>query len=142
MGAGGEVFLLDMGAPVKIEGLARRMIHLMGYDVREADNPDGEIDILHTGLRPGEKLFEELLIGGDTLPTAHPRILCAQEDAPDAAATELALQQLGAAIGRADINAVRAVLSDAIPGYRPSGKESDFLEGFAGASLDSDLSAS
>ena len=79
MAAGGEVFVLDMGEPVKIVDLAAQAIHLSGHTLRDAHNPDGEIAIEFTGLRPGEKLFEELLIGSDSKPSPHPRILQAQE---------------------------------------------------------------
>ena len=74
MAQGGEVFVLDMGEPVQIAELARRMIQLSGLQPRTADNPDGDIEILFTGLRPGEKLYEELLIGSDVTVTGHPRI--------------------------------------------------------------------
>ncbi len=77
---GGEVFLLDMGEPVRIHDLARRLIHLSGFTVRDAANPEGDIPIVITGLRPGEKLFEELFIGADVQPTPHTRILKAHED--------------------------------------------------------------
>ncbi|QWT46753.1 polysaccharide biosynthesis protein [Azospira inquinata] len=79
LAAGGEVFVLDMGDPVRILDLARRMVHLSGLAVRDAQCPDGDIEIRITGLRPGEKLYEELLIGGDVQPTRHPRILRLQE---------------------------------------------------------------
>jgi len=79
MATGGEVFLLDMGEPVKIFDLARRMIELSGLSVRDKDNPDGDIGIAVTGLRPGEKLYEELLIGGEPVPTANSRIYKANE---------------------------------------------------------------
>lgn len=79
MGKGGDVFVLDMGEPVKIADLARRMLHLMGLEVKDETNPHGDIEILYTGLRPGEKLFEELLIGNNVRKTEHPRILAADE---------------------------------------------------------------
>ena len=80
MAKGGEVFVLDMGAPVKIVDLARRMIHLSGYETRDSDHPDGDIEIVFTGLRPGEKLYEELIIGEDNVqPTSHPLIMQAME---------------------------------------------------------------
>jgi FlaA1/EpsC-like NDP-sugar epimerase len=80
---GGEVFVLDMGKPVKIIDLARQVVELSGLTVRDADNPDGDIEIAITGLRPGEKLYEELLIGADgLLKTPHPKILCAGEHCP------------------------------------------------------------
>ena len=79
LGKGGDVFVLDMGEPVRIVDLARKMIRLMGYEEKTAQNPDGEIAINVTGLRPGEKLYEELLIGGNEAPTQHPRIRTASE---------------------------------------------------------------
>ncbi|GDY24113.1 PII uridylyl-transferase [Agarivorans sp. Toyoura001] len=79
MANGGEVFVLDMGEPVKIAELAKRMVHLSGLEVRDDENPDGDIELQYTGLRPGEKLYEELLVGDDERPTDHPRILTANE---------------------------------------------------------------
>lgn len=81
---GGDVFLLDMGEPVRIADLAIKMIHLAGMSVREEANPEGDIEINFMGLRPGEKLHEELLISGKVTGTAHPRILRAQESHPSA----------------------------------------------------------
>src|SRR5690606_11913110 len=80
MARGGDVFVLDMGEPVRIIDLARRMIELSGLSVRDEDNPDGDIEIQISGLRPGEKLYEELLIGNNPEPTLHPRIMKAHED--------------------------------------------------------------
>lgn len=79
MGNGGDVFVLDMGEPVKIADLARRMIHLMGLEVKDEVHPNGDIEILYAGLRPGEKLYEELLIGENVRETEHPRIMAADE---------------------------------------------------------------
>src|SRR5690606_39090622 len=79
MAKGGEVFVLDMGEPVKIDGLARSMIRLMGLEVRDKDNPNGDIAIEYVGLRVGEKLKEELLIGDNTTGTEHPRIQTSRE---------------------------------------------------------------
>ncbi|MDR6984058.1 FlaA1/EpsC-like NDP-sugar epimerase [Rheinheimera pacifica] len=79
MGQGGDVFVLDMGEPVKIADLAKRMIHLMGLEVRDEIHPNGDIEILFSGLRPGEKLYEELLIGENVRETEHPRIMAADE---------------------------------------------------------------
>jgi FlaA1/EpsC-like NDP-sugar epimerase len=79
MAQGGEVFVLDMGQPVRILDLARKMIALSGFTVRDGQRPDGDIEIAVTGLRPGEKLIEELLIGADPVPTDHPRIMKARE---------------------------------------------------------------
>jgi FlaA1/EpsC-like NDP-sugar epimerase len=80
MAKGGEVFVLDMGEPVKIYDLARRMVQLSGLSVQDNENPQGDIEIVVTGLRPGEKLYEELLIGKDPVLTSHPRIMMAREN--------------------------------------------------------------
>ena len=80
MGGRGEIFVLDMGEPVKILDLARRMIKLSGMEIRDEENPDGDIEIVFTGLRPGEKLYEELLIEGNVSDTNHSQILKAEED--------------------------------------------------------------
>ena len=74
-GHGGDVFVLDMSEPVRIVDLARRMIHLSGFEVKDDDHPDGDMEISYTGLRPGEKLYEELLIGDNVLPTGHDKIM-------------------------------------------------------------------
>ena len=79
MAQGGDVFVLDMGKPVRIADLAKRMISLMGLTVRDDENPDGDIEIVYTGLRPAEKLFEELLIGNNVTGTEHPMIMRAME---------------------------------------------------------------
>lgn len=79
MGQGGDVFVLDMGEPVKIADLAKRMIHLMGLEVKDEVHPNGDIEVKYSGLRPGEKLYEELLIGESVRETAHPRIMAADE---------------------------------------------------------------
>src|SRR5690606_23456470 len=95
---GGDVFVLDMGLPVRIIDLARRMIELSGLTVRDARNPDGDIEIRFIGLRPGEKLYEELLIDSAVLPTPHPKILRARETCPSAAEVAGIIRALQAAI--------------------------------------------
>ncbi|MCP4996276.1 MAG: polysaccharide biosynthesis protein, partial [Gammaproteobacteria bacterium] len=80
MGQGGDVFVLDMGEPVKILDLARKMIRLSGFEVKDENHPKGDIEIAFTGLRSGEKLYEELLIGDNVQPTDHPLIMRAEED--------------------------------------------------------------
>ena len=117
MASGGEVFVLDTGEPVKIIDLARRMVELSGLKVRDAANPDGDVEIKVTGLRPGEKLYEELLIGDNPTPTAHPRIMKAHEDYlawPDLEAQLHALQQAARAD---DVQGIKAVLSRCVHGY-------------------------
>jgi len=94
MAKGGEVFLLDMGEPVKLVDLARQMVELSGCTVRDYQNPDGDIEITYIGLRPGEKLFEELLISQNDMPTAHPLILKARETSLEHAALADLLSQL------------------------------------------------
>ncbi|MEN3158187.1 nucleoside-diphosphate sugar epimerase/dehydratase [Alkalimonas sp. NCh-2] len=94
MGNGGDVFVLDMGEPVRISELARRMIHLMGLEVKDSNHPHGDIEIRYTGLRPGEKLYEELLIGDNVRNTDHPRIMSALEVCMSWPAVETLLAEL------------------------------------------------
>jgi UDP-N-acetylglucosamine 4,6-dehydratase len=110
----GEVFVLDMGEPIRITELARNMIRLSGMSVRDDDNPNGDIEITFVGLRPGEKLYEELFIGEEAIPTAHPRIRMAKERSIPLPELERQLEALQAAIGRADSAAVRAMLNELI----------------------------
>jgi FlaA1/EpsC-like NDP-sugar epimerase len=119
MAKGGDVFVLDMGEPVRIVELARLMVRLSGLDVRDTVNPHGDIEITYTGLRPGEKLYEELLIGGATTGTEHPRIL--RSDEPSLTPSELKreLDLLRAAISIRDIDTIQAVLMRTVEGYRP-----------------------
>jgi FlaA1/EpsC-like NDP-sugar epimerase len=117
---GGDVYVLDMGKPVRIRDLAERMIHDAGYTVRDAKNPDGDIEIAVTGLRPGEKLHEELLIGEGLLTTPHPKILRAREASLSEVEIAKALARLGVAIGQGDSAAALAVLRDTVEGYGPA----------------------
>lgn len=114
---GGEVFLLDMGQPVKILDLARRMIRLSGSTVRDAEHPDGEIEIRFVGLRPGEKLYEELLIGDHPEPTAHPRIMKAREARLQWAELALVLRRLRTAAREGDEAAIHEVFAQVVSGY-------------------------
>jgi len=119
MGEGGDVFVLDMGEPVKILDMARRMVHLSGLEVKSDETPDGTIEIRHVGLRPGEKLYEELLIGSNVEGTEHPLIMRAQEaEIPWNLLQEL-LARLEDACKRCDHEAVRALLLQMVPGYTP-----------------------
>jgi FlaA1/EpsC-like NDP-sugar epimerase len=120
MAVGGDVFVLDMGEPVKIIDLARRMVELSGLRVRDAEHPDGDIEITVNGLRPGEKLFEELLIGDNPEPTAHTRIMKAHEDCLVWDALEPHLQALQQAALANDVDGIRAVFSSCVHGYAPA----------------------
>jgi FlaA1/EpsC-like NDP-sugar epimerase len=127
MGQGGEVFVLDMGEPVKIADLARKMMHLMGRRERTAEQPDGEIELVFSGLRPGEKLFEELLIGDDPQGTAHPRIMMAREVCmswPEVANTVKQLQHASHAF---DCEEVLSILKAAPTGFAPNGGVGDLV---------------
>jgi FlaA1/EpsC-like NDP-sugar epimerase len=110
----GEVFVLDMGEPVKIADLARNMITLSGMTVRDDQNPNGDIEIRFVGLRPGEKLYEELFVGDETLETTHPRIRMAQERSLRLDELAPHLDDVAAAVASGDPAAVRAKLSELI----------------------------
>lgn len=127
MAKGGDVFVLDMGQPVKILDLARRMVELSGLEVRGEDNPDGDIEIEITGLRPGEKLYEELLIGDNPKPTSHPRIMKAHEDFLAWVELEQRLLALQAALEVNDVGVVRLMLQELVSGYEPSGEIVDWV---------------
>ena len=117
MAQGGDVFVLDMGEPVRIDDLARLMVRLSGYDVRSADNPDGDIAITYTGLRSGEKLYEELLIGANTKATEHPRIWRSDEPLLPSDELNKELEILKAAMNVRDYGAMHAVLLRTVEGY-------------------------
>lgn len=119
MAEGGDVFVLDMGEPIRILELARRMVALAGLTVRSADHPSGDIDITFTGLRPGEKLYEELLIGDNPLPTGHPRILRAQEERFEWHVLQARLGELQTAVQAGDQPRMRTLLKTLVPGYQP-----------------------
>jgi FlaA1/EpsC-like NDP-sugar epimerase len=129
MGQGGDVFVLDMGEPVKILELARRMIHLSGFSVRDEANPDGDLEIQFTGLRPGEKLYEELLIGDNVTETAHPKIMRAEEVVIVWSALETVLQQLEAANLDDNSAEARKLLLSTIDGFEPQCELNDWLMG-------------
>ena len=120
MADGGDVFVLDMGEPVKIVDLARNMIELSGLTVRDDDNPDGDIALAFTGLRPAEKLYEELLIGDDALESQHPRILRASEKFLELGLLEERLDELSAAVAAGDPKAARDLLRRLVPEYQPN----------------------
>nr|WP_228574431.1 nucleoside-diphosphate sugar epimerase/dehydratase [Halomonas sp.] len=118
---GGDVFALDMGEPVRIATLAQRMIKLSGFEVRSEDASSGDIDIVYTGLRPGEKLYEEVLVGKDSLPTGHPRILSEKEVHWEWPRLYAHLTALSEALQRHDIAQVRQLLLSAPTAYQPNG---------------------
>jgi FlaA1/EpsC-like NDP-sugar epimerase len=120
MAKGGEVFVLDMGEPVKIDDLARSMIRLMGLEVEDEENPDGDIPIRYIGLRPGEKLYEELLIDENTSPTEHPRIRRNHERHPTHAELRDALTSLMEAMESGHGEAIEAVLTRVVEDYTPT----------------------
>jgi FlaA1/EpsC-like NDP-sugar epimerase len=127
MAEGGEVFVLDMGQSVRIMDLARRMVELSGHSIKDDEHPDGDIAIEVTGLRPGEKLYEELLIGNNPQGTAHPRILKAREDffAWDELRPRLA--QLRRQLRVGDVLAVRDFLRGVVPEYIPQDEDVDWV---------------
>ncbi|AJP60074.1 capsular biosynthesis protein [Pandoraea vervacti] len=129
MGKGGEVFVLDMGEPVKIWDLARRMIHLSGFSVRDESTPDGDIEIRFTGLRPGEKLYEELLIGEDVSGTMHPKIMMATEDFYTREELSPIIDRLARACERNDHDAIVTILRECVSGFRMVTKIQDHLYG-------------
>jgi FlaA1/EpsC-like NDP-sugar epimerase len=118
MGTGGDVFVLDMGQPVQIDELARRMIKLTGLTLRDESNPDGDIEIQYSGLRPGEKLFEELLIGSNVTGTGHPMIMRAIEPSPTWDEVKGLLAELIIAVNRIDCRRVMQVLTMGVKEYR------------------------
>jgi FlaA1/EpsC-like NDP-sugar epimerase len=122
MATGGEVFLLDMGEPVKIVDLARRLVSLAGLRVKDAQQPDGDIEIQFIGLRPGEKLYEELLIVDNPISTSHPRIMKAREDCLEWADLDILLGQLQQAALNEDLRGIQAVLKECVQGYLPDAR--------------------
>ncbi len=120
MAKGGDVFVLDMGEPVRIIDLAQRMVELCGLSVKDAANPDGDIEIEVTGLRPGEKLFEELLIGDNPKPTVHPRIMKAHEEFLPWPEFEVKLNALEVVLNLNDVGVIRLMMQQLVAGYAPS----------------------
>lgn len=118
MAKGGDVFVLDMGRPVRIDDLARRLVNLMGLTVRDAGNPEGDIEIEYTGLRTAEKLFEELLIGTNVTGTDHPMIMRAMEHRLTWPKMEQILNELLVALASFDCHRALALLGDAVAEYQ------------------------
>lgn len=127
MGQGGDVFVLDMGEPVKIVELAEKMIHLSGLSIRSERNPQGDISIEFTGLRPGEKLYEELLIGDNVAATEHPMIMTANEDHLPWDTLKSKLGELLNAVESDDYARVRQLLRETVHGYTPDGEIVDWV---------------
>lgn len=117
---GGDVFLLDMGEPIRIYDLAQRMVELSGLTLRDKNNPDGDIEVMVTGLRPGEKLYEELLIGNDPKPTVHPRIMRGNEAFLPWPELENMLLKINAAMESNHLSKIQGVLVDLVDGYVPA----------------------
>lgn len=120
MARGGDVFVLDMGDPVRIYDLAARMVKLSGLTIKDESNPDGDIEICITGLRPGEKLYEELLIGEQVLATTHPRIMTAHEDMLSWQELEIYLKQMDEACNNFEHDKIRELLLKIPTGFQPT----------------------
>ncbi len=127
MGLGGDVFVLDMGKPVRIDDLARMMIHLSGLEVKDETHPDGDIEIKYTGLRPGEKLYEELLIGDNVSETDNPLIMRAQAVMLAWDELKTVLVELYGAIESCDHEKLRKLLIQIVPDFKPQCEISDIL---------------
>jgi FlaA1/EpsC-like NDP-sugar epimerase len=127
MASGGDVFVLDMGEPVKIVDLAKQMIELSGLSFKDEQHPNGDIEIAITGLRPGEKLYEELLIGDNPLPTSNSRIMKAHEGFLPWNALSAQLEHLNKALHVNDVPTMRALLKELVPGYTPDGDVVDWV---------------
>jgi FlaA1/EpsC-like NDP-sugar epimerase len=126
MAEGGDVFVLDMGEPVRIYDLATKMVYLSGLLVKDGACPHGDIEIKITGLRPGEKLYEELLIGDDPQPTAHPKIMKAHEEFLSWGDLQKELEKLNLALVSSDARLIREMLKKLVPGYHSNGEAVDW----------------
>ncbi|MDC0980765.1 nucleoside-diphosphate sugar epimerase/dehydratase [Candidatus Pseudothioglobus singularis] len=127
MAKGGDVFVLDMGKPVRILDLAKKMIHLSGLRLKDKLNPNGDIEIKFTGLRPGEKLYEELLISGNVSKTDNPMIMRAEEEMLAWDDLKLILDELELAVDSGDQGKLRQLLIRAVPGFKPQSDITDIL---------------
>jgi FlaA1/EpsC-like NDP-sugar epimerase len=119
MAKGGEVFVLDMGEPIRIFELAKQLIQLMGKSLKDESNPEGEIEIQEVGLRPGEKLYEELLIGNQPLKTEYPKIMAARELMIPWTELTVHLNEMQVAINNNDLNKIKSMLHLLVEGYKP-----------------------
>ncbi|MDG1144071.1 MAG: polysaccharide biosynthesis protein, partial [Burkholderiales bacterium] len=127
MAKGGDVFVLDMGEPVKIYDLALKMIELSGLTLRDEKTPEGDIKIEVVGLRPGEKLYEELLIGENPQKTPHPKVMRAQEDFMSWSELEQNLNTLDMLLNTNDVGAIRRIMERLVPGYVPNSNIVDWV---------------
>ncbi|MDD9959985.1 MAG: nucleoside-diphosphate sugar epimerase/dehydratase [Gammaproteobacteria bacterium] len=127
MATGGDVFVLDMHEPIRIVDLAKKMVHLMGYDIKDENSYRGDIAIEYSGLRPGEKLYEELLIGESVTGTEHPKIMRAEEETLSWESLESLLDRLEMACQKIDLQEIRSVLVEAVDGFEPKEEASDPL---------------
>ena len=127
MAVGGDVFVLDMGQPVRIYDLAKRMVKLSGLQLRDEKHPNGDIEIQISGLRPGEKLYEELLIGNNPQPTEHERIMKEHEDCPTWSELQSKLETLKLALDINDVPAIKVALQQLVHSYQPADKVVDWV---------------
>ena len=127
MGTGGDVFVLDMGKPVKIKELAEKLIRLSGLKVKDENHPEGDVEIKYTGLRPGEKLYEELLIGDNVSETENPLIMRAKEDMYSLDELKKLLDELRISNDNFDYENTRNILKKIVPGFTPDGEIKDIL---------------
>ena len=131
MGTGGDVFVLDMGVPVKILDLAQRMIRLSGLHERNSEQPLGDIEIVFSGLRPGEKLYEELLIGDNVSATLHPRIMRADEKTLSLDAINTYLSRFARMLEAGDSASIRTLLLESVEEFQPECENADLLNSHA-----------
>jgi FlaA1/EpsC-like NDP-sugar epimerase len=129
MAKGGDLFVLDMGEPVKINELALKMIKLSGLQLLDKNNPDGDIEIIYSGLRPGEKLYEELLVNENTFETSHPLIMRAEEEMIEWKKLEPLLNELKSASHDFEQLKIRALLMKIVPTFKPQSPVVDLLLG-------------
>jgi FlaA1/EpsC-like NDP-sugar epimerase len=129
MATGGDVFVLDMGQPVRIYDLAAKMVYLSGLMVKDELHPHGDIEIEVTGLRPGEKLYEELLIGDNPQPTDHPKIMKAHEEFLPWAELQIELEKLNLGLQACDEQLIQSTLKKLVSGYQPNGDAVDWNGG-------------
>jgi FlaA1/EpsC-like NDP-sugar epimerase len=127
MGRGGDIFVLNMGAPVKIIDIAHRMIRMLGYEVRDTAHPEGDIEVKITGMRPGEKMHEELLLGENITGTSHPMILRAEEAGAEFVNLQAYVSRLVKSCEAGDCVAIRNLLKEFVPEYKPIDELSDLV---------------